>query len=159
MIRRTLLLLFVLLAAAVVSMAADPPLGNRNGQPIDITSDRLEADDAARKVRFLGQVVARQGDVTLYAREMLVILQEKAQEIDRIEAYGDVRIVQGERVATAQKGVYLNREGQIVLSGSPQVHQGKDVVTGEEIIVYLNEDRSEVKGRVKATFRPKGEKP
>ncbi len=69
-----------------------------------------------------------------------------------------MRIVQGERVATGEKGVYLNREDRIILTGSPKVHQGKDIVTGDEIIVFLNENKSIVKGsegsRVRATFHP-----
>ncbi len=160
--RAVLLLLFSLLLPAVAAMAAPANGAHRQEQPIDITSERLEADDAARQIHFIGNVVAKQGDVTLYAREMVVTLQPKGQEIDRIEAFDDVRIVQGERVATGQKGVYLSKKGQIVLTGSPQVHQGEDVVTGDEITVFLDESRSIVKSdagsRVKATFHPKGEK-
>jgi lipopolysaccharide export system protein LptA len=150
------IVLFTSLAAAAPEVAKAP-----RTEPIDITSDRMEADDSSRQVRFLGQVVARQGDVTLYAHEMRVYLQAKAQEIDRIEAYGDVRIVQGEKVATAQKGVLHNREGRIVLTGSPKVHQGDDFVSGDEITVFTREEKSVVRGsegsRVRATFHPKEE--
>lgn len=164
-VRGAFLTLILLLAGSCFALAAEKPtpLGDRQGAPIDITSDRLEADDAARTVRFLGQVVARQADVTLYAREMIIFLPPQGQEIDRIEAYGDVRIVQGERVATGEKALYRNQQGEIHLTGSPKVHQGNDMIAGEEIIVYLNEERSVVKGgetsRVKAIFHPKEKQP
>ncbi|MBE0598796.1 MAG: lipopolysaccharide transport periplasmic protein LptA [Desulfuromonadales bacterium] len=156
-----LLFLGMLIVSSV--LAAEKPALPRQEGPIDITSDRLEADDAAKTVRFLGQVVARQGDVTLTAQEMVIFLPPQGEEIDRIEAFGDVRIVQGERVATGQKALYLNRQGEIHLTGSPKVHQGRDLIAGEEIIVYLNEERSVVKGgaesRVKAIFHPQEKQP
>jgi len=134
-----------------------------SNQPITINSDRLEADDAARQVRFVGNVVARQGDVVLYADEMVVRYHSDSREIDRIEAYRDVRIVQGTKVATGEKGVFYREDGRIVLTGSPRVHQGKDFVEGDEITVLLNEDRSIVSGeggsRVNAVFHPKEPEP
>lgn len=159
MIRSLPILLLWLLAA--LPATAEPPAPAKRSEPIDITSDRLEADDATKQIRFLGQVVARQADVTLYAREMRVFLQPQGQEIERIEALGEVRIVQGEKVATADKGVLENREGKIILTGAPKVHQGKDFVTGDEITLYLHEEKSAVRSlgesRVRATFHPKTE--
>ncbi|WP_291315446.1 lipopolysaccharide transport periplasmic protein LptA [Desulfuromonas sp.] len=127
-------------------------------QPVQITADRLEADGIAQRMTFSGHVVAQQGDVTIYGQALTVFLLSGNREIDRVEISGDVRIVQGERVATGQKGVYFHREGRIVLSGSPRVHQGADFITGDEISVFLNEDRSVVsgqeEGRVKAVLHP-----
>ncbi|MEJ2200897.1 MAG: LptA/OstA family protein, partial [Desulfuromonadaceae bacterium] len=72
-------------------------------------------------------------------------------------------IVQGERVATAEQAVYFSKEGQIVLTGSPEVHQGQDLIQGDEITFFLNEERSIVTGqkggRVTAVFRSQGSKP
>lgn len=134
----------------------------RSSQPIDIVADRLEANDAAGQVKFSGRVVATQGDATLYSHQMIFFLQSKSREVERVEAFGDVRIVQGDRIATGQKGIFYRPEGRIVLTGDPKVHQGKDWVAGEEIVVFLNEQRSLVrsgeKARVKATFHPKEEK-
>jgi lipopolysaccharide export system protein LptA len=168
MMRAGLLLCLLLLAVAPVAgqesgpeKKGAPGAAATSREPIDITSDRLEADDAAKEIRFLGQVVARQGNVTLYAREMRVFLPPKGQEIERIEAFGDVRIVQGEKVATAEKGVFHNEDGRIVLTGTPKVHQGRDFVTGDEITVYIREEKSVVRSggdsRVRAIVHPKGE--
>jgi lipopolysaccharide export system protein LptA len=130
-------------------------------EPIRITSDRLETDQSARKMEFVGNVVARQGDLTIYARKLDMFYGPDNHEIERVEAHGDVRVVQGDRVATGQQGVFFRKEGKIVLTGSPRVHQGQDYVEGDEITVFLNEERSIVKGgggsRVNAVFTPKGE--
>lgn len=152
----------MLLTALLASSPAPAAESYRSNQPIDIVADRLEADDAAGQVKFVGHVVATQGDATLYSHQMVFFLQPKSREVERVEAFGDVRIVQGDRVATGQKGIFYRPEGRIVLTGDPKVHQGQDWVAGEEIVVFLNQQRSIVrsgeKARVKATFHPKEEK-
>ncbi|PLX95590.1 MAG: lipopolysaccharide transport periplasmic protein LptA [Desulfuromonas sp.] len=132
-------------------------------QPVTVSADRLEADDTAHTVTFHGNVVVRQADITLYAAEVTVFYYGGEREIERTEAQGDVRVVQGDRIATGERAHFYNDEKRIVLSGAAQVRQGEDLVSGEEITVYLNEERSIVKGeegsRVKAIFRPGGTTP
>lgn len=156
------LLLLCLILASPVS-AADVLGGGASGdQPIDIRSDRLEANDAKKQMRFVGNVVAKQGDLTIYAQEITLYYSEESGDVDRVEALRDVRIVQGDKVATGGKGVFFNREAKIVLTDSPRVNQGEDFISGEKITVFINEERSEVSGqdggRVNAVFHPKGEK-
>jgi lipopolysaccharide export system protein LptA len=158
-IRRFVCFLILIVVLMVPGWAlGQPPVQD---EPIQVTSDRLEADEAARQMKFIGNVVARQGDVVIYAQELLLFLGEDTREVERIEATRDVRVVQGERIATGQKGIFYRNEGRIVLSGSPRVHQGEDFIEGDEITVFLYEERSVVKGRegtpVKAIFHPKAE--
>lgn len=126
--------------------------------PIQIVSDRLEADDMARKVKFIGHVIVRRGDVSLYAHEVLVTYLQGRGDVEEIIASGQVRIIQNERIATADRAILYQAEGKIVLNGSARLLQGKDSVEGEEIIVLLNEEKSIIKaqqgGRVNAIFHP-----
>lgn len=155
---RTLILLMAMFVSALPALAqtATPDFSR---EPIQITADRLEADDAVHRVTFLGDVVARQGDVVIYAQQMDVLYQEETREVERVEAFRDVRIVQGTKVATGDKGVFYRAEGRLVLTGSPRVHQGEDFVEGDEVTVFLNEERSIVSSeggsRVNAVFHPK----
>jgi lipopolysaccharide export system protein LptA len=157
-----LLLLFLVFMASPVLGSGVLEGKSTTDQPIDIRSDRLEANDTKKQMRFIGNVVARQGDLTIYAQEVILFYAEGEGDIDRVEAHRDVRIVQGEKVATGQKGVFFNHEAKIVLTGSPRVNQGEDFISGEQITVFLNEERSEVSGqdggRVNAVFHPKGQK-
>lgn len=165
MIRSVLLALALLLAMAVAAPSAERPLaaGYDSSQPINISADRLEADDAARRMKFAGNVVARQGEMTIYADEVAIFYQEGSQEVDTIEATGGVRIVQGEKVATGQKGTFHRLEGRVVLSGGARVKQGEDFIEGEEITVLLGEEKSIVQSRegsrVNAIFHPKEKAP
>jgi len=156
--------LLFLLTVAGLQAAGQPTVAAYDSRlPINVTADRLDADDLARQVTFLGNVVARQGDVVIYAARLTLFYAAESREIERVEADGDVRIVQGERVATGQKGVLYREEGRVVLTGAARVHQGEDFVEGDEIIVLLNEEKSIVQGReggrVNAVFHPKEERP
>jgi lipopolysaccharide export system protein LptA len=131
-------------------------------QPVEITSDRLEADYSKGKIHFLGEVVARQGDLTIYSEELIIHLDQGDggnRQVKEIEALKNVRIVKGTRVATGQAAHLDNATGKVVLTGSPRVEEGENFVEGDKITFFLNEDRSTVKSdsgsRAKAVFHPK----
>lgn len=157
-----LTLLMTLLTSALVAPAgaASPSLQalGKEDLPIQIVSDRLEADDLAKKVKFIGHVVVRRGDVSLYAQEVLVTYLQGRGDVEEIIASGEVRIIQADRIATADRATLYQKEGKIVLNGAARLLQGQDSVEGEEIIVLINEERSIIKaeegGRVKAIFHP-----
>ena len=163
---KPLFLSFFLLLSLIPSAFAAPvgeasstlsALG-KESLPIKIVSDRLEADDMARKVKFIGHVIVRRGDVTLYAHEVLVTYLQGKGDIEEIIASGEVRIIQNERIATAERATLYQKEAKIVLSGSARLLQGKDSIEGEEITVLINEEKSIIKaqqgGRVQAIFHP-----
>lgn len=160
-----LIFLFATPVAAASAVGDDKPLAGlySSDQPINIVSDRLEADDVAQQVHFIGNVVVRQGNFTLYAREVTVRYLEGQRDIDQVEASGEIRILQGPRVATGDRAILYNRDSRIVLSGAAKVHQGQDFIQGDEITVYLKEDKSVVTGpqgsRVNAVIHPKKEQP
>lgn len=152
----------LILALGAPGAAQQPEEGEKpvDRGPVQVRSDRLEADQQMNRVTFVGNVVAEQGDVTIYADELVLYWRGENREIERIESFGDVRIVQGERVATSQKAIYRSNEGRIVLTGSPKVHRGQSFIEGDEIIFLLDEEKSLVKGeegRVNAVFQPEEE--
>lgn len=77
--------------------------------------------------------------------------------VTRIEAEGRVRMVQDGRRAVAERAVYERAEEKVVLTGSPKVWEDKNVVSGREITVFLDEDRSEVKDDVRVILYPRDE--
>jgi lipopolysaccharide export system protein LptA len=158
----SLFLLFSLLSSVIAAPVSErsstlSALG-KESLPIKIVSDRLEADDMARKVKFIGHVIVRRGDVTLYAHEVLVTYLQGKGDIEEIMASGEVRIIQNDRIATGERATLYQKEGKIVLTGSARLLQGKDSIEGEEITVLINEEKSIIKaqqgGRVQAIFHP-----
>lgn len=130
-------------------------------QPIDITSDKVEAFWKENLIIFKGNVIARQKDIVIYADSIEAVTIEDGKGIDRVTAGGNVKVQQGLRVATCQKAVFYNLEQKVVLTGDPRVSEGENIVSGEEITFDIEKNRVEVKGgtsgRGKAKIQPGGE--
>ena len=132
-------------------------------QPLRITSQALEADNKNSVIIFSGNVVAKQGNMTIYADVARVYYEKKEEgnEIREMVATGNVKIQEADRLATAQNAVFTNAEQKIVLTGQPKVWQGKDMVSGEKITILLEEDKSFVESgperRVEVILYPKEE--
>lgn len=126
-------------------------------QPINITSDSMEAETKANKVTFKGNVVARQKDMTITSSELTATYTDDGKELREVLATGNVRITQQDKIAVADSALFLNTERKIVLTGNPKVWQGKDLVSGEKIIYYLDEDRTIVEGGTRAVIHPEKE--
>jgi lipopolysaccharide export system protein LptA len=160
-----LLLLFTCLSevlpaqAAPKAAAAASTRQDRSSKPITIKADELKADNKGKTAIFTGKVVARQEDVTIYSDRLIIYYGEQQDQVDKIEAFGSVRILQTNRVGTGGHALYENKEGKITLSINPRVTQDTDSVTGKVIVYYLDEDRSVVTGgenaRVEAVIHPK----
>jgi lipopolysaccharide export system protein LptA len=146
----------VLLALVPAAFAA--PAVNR--EPLKIKSDTLHADNENKTAIFEGKVVARQGDLTLYADRLVISYSGADRELSQVEAFGNVRILQGTRQASAAHAVYDPKASRIVLDGTPKVLQGEDVITGKLITYFVEEQKSVVTGgpnqRVEAVFHPGG---
>jgi lipopolysaccharide export system protein LptA len=141
-------------------LASAQMVGEFKGErgPVHITSQQLEADYQAKVITFIGDVVARQKEFTLYADRLLLFIGGEMKEIEKIVARGNVRMVQGERTATCNEATYYHREGTVVLRGEPVVREGDNWVSGKRIIYYIDEQKSVAEGegedRVKVTIIP-----
>ncbi len=148
------------LGVAGTLCAAQSAGGDRSSQPIQIKSNELSTDGTNRTATFTGKVSAWQGDVVIFCDRMVIHYSEKEKEVERVEAFGNVRIVQGNRTGQAGHAIYENKAGKIVLDDNPKVYQGEDLVAGKVITYYLDTQRSEVTSgpgeRVQAVIHPKG---
>jgi lipopolysaccharide export system protein LptA len=124
-----------------------------SSQPIRIKSDGLEWDYRGHVVTFKGNVIANQEDITLYSDRLVMYYDEASNEVTQIVAEGAVRIVQLNRRATGEKAVFDNAEKKIVLTGRPVVRQGKNVVIGEKITIFMERDWVQV-DRADVTISP-----
>jgi len=116
------------------------------GQPIDVTSDKVETRWKENLVIFKGNVIARQKDIVIYADSLEVVTNEDGKGIDRVTAGGNVKIQQGLRVANCERAVFYNLDQKMILTGDPKVSEGDNVVLGDEIIFDIDKNRVEVRG-------------
>lgn len=126
--------------------------------PIDITSDTVEADQKQNTAMFKGNVVAKQEDVTLYANTLLIIYDPDTKKLKEIIATGNVKVVQLDRRATGKKATFDQDKNKVVLDGDAVVREGTNVIRGERITFYVEEERSVVEpgkgGRVSTSITP-----
>lgn len=117
---------------------------DRSSLPIAIKSNGLAADNKGKTAIFTGKVVAKQGDVTIYADRLTINYGARKNDVEKIEADGNVRIIQENRIGTASHAVYESKQGRITLTGNPKIMQGADTMSGNTITYFMDDDRSEV---------------
>jgi len=140
------------------------PKGFTSDQPVNITSDRMVADNRNRTVNFLGNVVAKREDMIMFSDQLSAVYTEQSK-IEKIIARGNVKINQTNRTATCQEATFFQLRQQVVMTGKPKVWQNKNIITGDKITIFIKEDRVEVEsqkqeggkqGRVNAIIYPGG---
>ena len=143
--------------------------------PIRIEADRMESTQDQSIIMFSGHVQANQDNLIINADEMKVLYKGGetgqstetdpgagglTQQIDSISAQGNVKIVQENWIATGNTMDFNAEKRIVVLSGNARAWQDQNMVSGEKIILYLNEGRSVVERstqegeRVKAFIYP-----
>ncbi|MDY7030646.1 MAG: LptA/OstA family protein, partial [Thermodesulfobacteriota bacterium] len=97
------------------------------------------------------------GDITISCEKISIIYDENVKTAKKIIAEGQVRITQGERIATGERAVFNNSEEKITLTGRPQLREGDNTIEGGKITLFLAEDRGVVEAdkeiRVNATIQ------
>ncbi len=132
--------------------------------PIQITADELVTNNKTHAATFKGSVTAVQDDTKLTANQLTIFYKSKSGEasggtndIERLEAEGDVRIVFDNKLAVSNHAVYIIDKRKLILEGpGSKVISGQDEITGTKITFYRNDGRmvleSDSKTRVKAVI-------
>lgn len=163
--------IFSILFLLCIFFTAIPQQGfaEKKQQPITIAADEMMSTEKTSQVVFKGDVDAKQGDLRIRTDKMTVFYtlpseEEKKddknvrQQIDKIVCDGNVEITRQDWLGTARKMIYHALKQQIRMSGNAKAWQGQNMVTGEEIIYYIKEKRSEVVGGTTSTIGASGEK-
>ena len=112
-----------------------------------VTSEQFKLDMARHEGLFIGNVVLTAPGLKLRSPEMSVVFSEKDNKIERLIAKGGVEIEQPEKTAKATQVEYIVAEDKIILSGSPEVNQNKNKITGTTITIYRKDNRMDIDGR------------
>lgn len=171
--------LFVLLFALIAALrihADDNSLIKQSEDPIEITSNRMEAFNENKLVVFSGNAKATQGNKVLKADQLRLYYKkesgkkekigtletEGAGDLEKIEAKGHVLLSQGKRTATGDEAVYFRDSNKVIMTGNAMLKEGKNIIRGDRVIVFLNENRGTVESntqkQVKAIIYPQEKK-
>ena len=154
-----------------------PAFGRDLRQPVDVTSEQLYVNDAAKTALFMGGVVAVQGDSTLKAPELHVAYEGKAaselanadaqqpQEASRLSRLvaknGAVVTMGADRRVTSEEAEFDAKADTALFTGSVVVNQQKNVLRGSRLFVDRKTGKSRLEtpteagqpaGRIAATF-------
>ncbi len=147
--------------------------GDNGSAPIHIEADRMISQEQQNSVVFLGNVDAKQGDLTIRSDEMTVYYtQDKnkkkghngSSEVKKLICRKNVEITQGDWLGTGNRMDYFAKDRKVILSGNAKAWQGPNMVSGKTITYYLDEKRSIVEqdkkksGRVTAVIHPESDK-
>ncbi len=128
-------------------------------QPVEVTSDSLDVNQADGSAEFTGNVLIIQGEMRLSAQRVLVNYTETNDGIESMQATGDVLLVSGPDAAEAQRADYTIASGVIVMTGNVLLTQGANVLTSDKMTVRLSDGTAQMSGRVKTVINPNALKP
>ena len=164
----------------------NPVTKKANDAPIHVEADHMTSTEKSSSVLFKGNVDAKQDDVRIRTDEMTVFYtpagqnQKSAgskppagkaaaakapadtgkdgskQQIEKMICVGNVEISRGEWLGTSKKMTYFAKERQVHLVGNAKAWQGQNMVSGDKIVYYLDEGRSEVVADPLVGTAPKG---
>lgn len=148
---KKLIALFALLLVTGWSRAEDAPATSAPASPgnTTVTSEQFSLDmgKVPKQGFFTGNVLVAGTDFKMTADEMTVFFAEKDNKVEHLIARGNVQIEQPDRTAKANQAEYTVADDKIVLTGSPEVVQNKNRVSGTKITIYRSSNRMETDGR------------
>jgi len=124
--------------------------------PLRITSEQLEADKKKGTIIFSGNVVARQADGTIMS-DYLVVTYGSDDKLDHVVATGDVRINKKDTVGTCQKATYYPEEKKVVMEGAPRIWKKGDMIMGDLITIFMDNDKTLVEGAKATIYQEKAQ--
>ena len=172
MLRLLPFILATLCLAIVLPVQAAPPAKDKGGEaPISVEADHMTSYEKSNSVLFTGAVDARQDDVRIRTDKMTVYYTPddkgkkggkaadskvaggqtaapadggQKKRVEKMVCTGNVEVSRGDWLGTSREMIYLAKERKVRLIGNAKAFQGQDMVNGNEIVHYIDEERSEV---------------
>ena len=124
-------------------------LSKNSKDPINIEADSLEVFDKEGKAVYSGNVIVTQGETVMKAKKMQIfyVRSEESQAapadgdagaaIKRVEAEGDVIILEKDQIATGEKGIYEATTDIMTMTGNVALSKGQNVTKGQKLVYNL----------------------
>ena len=131
--------------------------GHDSRAPIDVDAARLEAQDRADRAIFSGNVVVRQGTLTLRtARLTLAYANTNGIDINRIDASGGVVITSPSETARGDFAVYDLNAGLITMVGNVRLERNGSFLNGGRLTLNLENGRAVMDGGLRGVGQSGG---
>ncbi|QDP19615.1 LptA/OstA family protein [Sphingomonas xanthus] len=121
--------------------------GHDSRAPIDLAADRAEAQDRSDRAIFAGNVVVKQGNLTLRtARLTLAYASKDGIDVNRIDASGGVTVTSPSETARGDFAVYDLDQGLITMVGNVRLDRGGSFLSGGRLTIDLDTGRAVMDG-------------
>ncbi len=118
----------------------------KEGQIINIKSERANLSGASLFVQFLKNVVMDMNDLRVSGQKAKFNYSDNKNIVESILVKGKIRVSDKDKWATADSvNAYLEEE-KFVFRGSPRLVQDSDEIRGKEIIFLNGGDKVQIKG-------------
>ena len=150
-------------ASAAQEPDGTPTASPEAASPITIEADTLRLDNSTQEGRFVGNVTAVKDATQLYADEMIVYITELpdgGNDVEKIEIFGNVKIINETQTVTGDKGLFLNLEQFAKIEGDPgkkaRIEDTAQNLVLEAPVVEINLETNKVSAKREST--PEDEK-
>jgi lipopolysaccharide export system protein LptA len=127
--------------------------------PVFVDCDKGRMDGTQRRFVCTGHVKMVRNTTTLTCdRSIGHYLGKDATQITRLECFGNVVAIDGDRWAHGDHADYDTVKEVLVLTGNPEARQGTNTMKGDRVVFYVDTDLIEVE-RVKGVLESKGKEP
>jgi lipopolysaccharide transport protein LptA len=150
MLKKGFLLVMAAGCCAVPVLAQQYDIG---GDVTVVTADRLVFDYSKQYALFEGNVVVNDPDMKLTAASLIIKFTAE-NDVKSIVAKTDVVIEQEDKRAEAGVAAYDVVSGKMVLEDNPRVRRGKDILTGDTITFWRDENKMICEPRARLIIFP-----
>ena len=127
--------------------------------PVFVDCDKGRMEGSTQRFVCTGHVKMVRNTTTLTCdRSIGHYLGKDATQVTRLECFGNVQAVDGERWARGDHADYDTVKEVLVLTGNPEARQGSNTMKGDRVVFYVDTDLIEVE-KVKGVLESKGKEP
>jgi len=134
---------YLILILSITIGLLTPLFAENKGQPINISSNQLTAENNFTK--FSGAVKVSMGDYILTSDELYVWYDKKGT-IVKLIAKNNVKLINKNRIAVSNTAIFYKNSQKVILEGSPRIWEGNDEMKGKKIVLFLKKKKIIIKG-------------
>ena len=128
---------------------------------INIKSDSLIGYWKNKSGEFIGNVILNKEKTTVTADKMVVLINDKTKQLEKITAIGNVKVTDNMQTCYGDKGEYIIANSTLTLTGKVKLQRAGNEMFGNSLRYDFNNKRADLtannnnKERVKAIIIPK----
>jgi len=112
--------------------------------PLHIESRHMLLDHKASQVEFAGEVLLTRDDFRLQCDKLIAHYVQGRQKLEKAEAYGHVRMQQGNVHGEANEALLDQSKGTLTLKGDAFIEQNGSRIEGQTITHNMNQQQTTV---------------